>query len=86
MISFSQIANPWLGTVIGMGNGWKAGHALRLKPDHLIGAGQISPKLKRFGAGEQPALTGPNFSRGLKLAFLAPDGSMRVRFGGVGCK
>lgn len=46
MISFSQIANPWLGTVIGMGNGWEAGHALRLKPDHMIGAGQMSRELK----------------------------------------
>ncbi len=62
MISFSQIANPWLGTVIGMGNGWKAGHTLRLKPHRLIGAGQMSRKLKRFGASEEPALTDPTLA------------------------
>ncbi|WP_198669809.1 hypothetical protein, partial [Pelagibacterium sediminicola] len=31
-------ANQWIGTTFCTGNGRKADHALRLKPDHFIGA------------------------------------------------
>ncbi|WP_210208088.1 hypothetical protein, partial [Pelagibacterium sediminicola] len=39
-------ANQWIGTTFCTGNGRKADHALRLKPDHFIGippAGAVCP-------------------------------------------
>ncbi|WP_210208086.1 hypothetical protein, partial [Pelagibacterium sediminicola] len=41
-------ANQWIGTTFCTGNGRKADHALRLKPDHFIGippAGAVCPDL-----------------------------------------
>lgn len=42
-------------TAICPGNGRKADHALRLKPDHLIGAGQVTGEVARFQKEINPA-------------------------------